>query len=248
MRQNVKKSTPAIITRFDLPPGRIIAGKYEILERIGSGWQGEVYQVREINTHIIRAAKLFFPHRNIKNRTLTADAEKLHKLRQCSILVQYHTQDTFQFKKNKVAALISEFVEGEKLSDLLKKQPDRKFHYFEGLHLLYALSRGVEDIHAMGEYHGDLHMDNVIVKRVGIQFDVKLFDLYHWGGAKQANIQYDVYCLIRLFYDIIGGRKNYASHPKLVKSICCGLKRSHIRKKFTNAGDIKRFIEQYVWD
>lgn len=49
------------IESFDLKPGRILARKYEILSRLGGGWEGEVYMIREKNTHIERAAKLFFP-------------------------------------------------------------------------------------------------------------------------------------------------------------------------------------------
>ncbi len=32
---------------FDFEPGRILAGKYEVLSRLGGGWEGEVYRVRE---------------------------------------------------------------------------------------------------------------------------------------------------------------------------------------------------------
>src|SRR4051794_50099 len=32
---------------FDFPPGRTVAGKYEIERLLGSGWEGEVYVIRE---------------------------------------------------------------------------------------------------------------------------------------------------------------------------------------------------------
>ncbi len=35
---------PSKVKRFDFPPGRIVAGKYEIERPLGSGWEGEVYQ------------------------------------------------------------------------------------------------------------------------------------------------------------------------------------------------------------
>ena len=54
------------LSSFDLAPGRKLAGKFEIISKLGDGWEGEVYKVRENKTKIERAAKLFFPHRNIK--------------------------------------------------------------------------------------------------------------------------------------------------------------------------------------
>ena len=56
---------------------------------LGSGWEGEVYLVRELVTGIERAAKLFFPNRNPNNRVATAYAKKLYKLRACEALIQY---------------------------------------------------------------------------------------------------------------------------------------------------------------
>ena len=77
------------VTEFDLPPGRMIGKKYRVLSKLGAGWEGEVYKVGEIHTGIERAAKLFFPQRNLRDRTSKIYAQKLHKLRQCSLLIQY---------------------------------------------------------------------------------------------------------------------------------------------------------------
>ena len=57
------------VTEFDLHPGRIIGEKYRVLSKLGAGWEGEVYKVGEIHTGIERAAKLFFPQRNLRDRT-----------------------------------------------------------------------------------------------------------------------------------------------------------------------------------
>ena len=86
-----KKNAHEIET-FDLYPGRILARKYEVISLLGTGWEGEVYKVRESATGIERAAKFFFPQRNPRDRTVNFYAKKLHKLRHCPILIQYHTQ------------------------------------------------------------------------------------------------------------------------------------------------------------
>ncbi|NIQ01048.1 MAG: protein kinase, partial [Nitrospinaceae bacterium] len=230
------------ITSFDLPPGRTLAGKYRVVDQLGSGWESEVYKVREINTGIERAAKLFFPHRNLNNKTARFFARKLHKLRTCSVLIQYHTEERITFKRWPVTVLISEYVEGELLSHFLKKFPGKRLPPFQAVHLLYALTKGIEEIHRLREYHGDLHTDNIIVNRFGLTFELKLVDLFHWSAPKTENMQDDICGAIHVFYESLGGKKYYARQPKTVKKICLGLKRTLILKKFRTSSDLRKSL------
>lgn len=235
------------IERFRLEPGTIVADKYEILSLLGAGWEGEVYLVREKLTGIERTAKFFFPQRNPRDRALRFYARKLHKLRSCPIVIQYHAQDNVKYRGAQVSILISEFVEGQLLSGFLKSMPGRKLSPFQAVHLLHSLAAGIEYIHALKEYHGDLHSDNIIVQRYGLGFELKLLDMFHWGAPSRENIFNDVCDLIRIFYDVLGGKKTYARQPPEVKSICCGLKRSLILSKFKTAGQLRAFIETMEW-
>ena len=72
----MKKPSPRI-TSFDLHSGSQLGGKYEVVSRLGAGWEGEVYLVREKGTRIERTVKIFFPHRNPGNRALRFYARKL---------------------------------------------------------------------------------------------------------------------------------------------------------------------------
>ncbi len=242
-----KPSRPVKIDSFDLQPGRIIARKYEVINKLGAGWEGEVYKIRELSTGIARAAKLFFPERNINNKTLRFYARKLHKLRHCPILIQYHTEEAIQFKKIDIPILVSEYVEGEILSNFLKRQPGKRIHPFQGLHLLHSLAKGFVEIHGAKEYHGDLHAENVIISRYGLGFDLKLLDMVHWAAPKKDNIQDDLCDMIRIFYDSIGGAKHYAKQPQEVKAICCGLKRTLILKRFRNVVQLCQYLETMKW-
>jgi len=207
-----------------------------------------VYLVRERATGIERTAKLFFPQRNPRDRTLKFYARKLHKLRQCPIVIQYHTQETFRYRGTPISMLLSEFVEGELLGSFLRRQAGHRLPPFQGLHLLHALARGIECIHSMGEYHGDLHTENIIVQRCGLTFDLKLLDMFHWGPPRAENIHHDVFDLIRIFYDALGGQRRYASQPKAVKDICRGLRRDLILKRFRSAGHLRAYIEGLQWE
>lgn len=237
-----------LIDSFRLKPGTILADKYEVVSLLGKGWEGEVYLLKEIVTDVERAGKFFFPHRNNGKKTARWYAQRLNKLRDCPIIVKYHTHDTFTYKGHDVTFLVSEFVEGELLSQFLKRQPGKRVTWFQGLHLFYSLVQGVEAIHNLREYHGDLHWENVIVRRHGISFDIKLVDIFHWHGAKKENIADDVCDLIRLFYDMIGGQKHYQKHPPEIKQICCGLKRGLILNKYRNAGQLRQYLDSFPWD
>ncbi|HSG26953.1 MAG TPA: hypothetical protein VLA34_00635, partial [Candidatus Krumholzibacterium sp.] len=98
------------IRKFNLEPGYLIAGKYEVVEKLGGGWEGEVYRVREKTIGVDRAAKLFYPLRNNRNRSSRFYGRKLHKLRHCPIVIQYHTQERIVYKGASVVVLVSEFV------------------------------------------------------------------------------------------------------------------------------------------
>ena len=241
------KHNRTLIDSFDLKPGRMLAGKYEVMQALGSGWEGEVFMVCEHPTGIERAVKLFYPQRNPRDRIANFYARKLHKLRKCPIVIHYHTRETIQYRNTPITLLVSEFVEGELLEDFLKRQPGKRLNAFQAVHLLHALAKGIECIHAMKEYHGDLHTGNIIVQRFGLHFDLKLLDFYHWGAPKPENVHDDVVDLVKILYEAIGGQKHYGRQPREIKSICRGLKRTLILKQFRSAGKLREHLETFVW-
>lgn len=241
------KGSKSRIESFDFEPGRILARKYEIISLLGGGWEGEVYRIRECFTGIERTAKFFFPHRNHKDKISTFYAQKLHKFCRCPMVIAYLTQEVITYQGVKITFLVSDYVEGELLSQFLARQPGKRLTAFQGLHLLHALAEGIECIHRMKEYHGDLHTDNIIVQRYGLGFDLKLLDMFYRGAPRLENIHDDVCDLVRIFYDAIGGQKHYAKQPAEVKTICCGLKRGLILKKFRSAGQLKDYLETMEW-
>lgn len=236
------------ITAFDFQPGDRLFDKYDIVSKLGAGWEGEVYKIRERHTDIERGAKLFFPHRNVNNKTSRFYAQKLHKLRQCQILIQYHHKETLYVDGQAVTVLISEYVEGDLLSDFVHSFPGKRLTPYVALHLLYALVKGIEEVHLLKEYHGDLHATNVIINRFGLHFDIKVLDLFHWGASTRAHRQNDIIGIIHIFYDALGGRARYAALPPQIKGICCGLKESLILKKFPDIIHLREHLDKLVLD
>lgn len=241
----MKKKTN--IDQFDFIPQQMLADKYEVIRKLGQGWEGEVYLVRESLTGIERAAKFFYPQRNQQNKALKFYAQKLHKLRHCPILIQYITQDNVFYDGTKISFLVSDFVEGELLSKFLARQKGKRLIPFQAIHLLHALASGIESIHHVKEYHGDLHTDNVIIARFGLSYELKLIDMFNWRAPLRSNIDADVCDLVRIFYDALGGQKHYSNQPPEIKAICCGLKQSLILKKFRTAGQLREYLETMQW-
>ncbi len=235
------------LDNFNLAPGRILARKYEVISLLGAGWEGEVYLVREVATGIERTAKIFFPQRNPRDKAVKFYAKKLHKLRHCPIVIQYSAQDHITVKGAPVTLLISEYVEGELLSQFIDRQPGKRLQPYQALHVLHALACGMECVHRIGEYHGDLHTDNIILQRYGLGFDMKLVDLFQSPSSKRTAIQDDTVEMVRIFHESIGGQKHYAKQPRAVKDIINGLKRTLILKKFRSASQLREYIENMQW-
>lgn len=235
------------VDNLNLKVGRVMANRFIIEEMVGRGLEGEVYRVVEKHTNKVRAIKLFYPHRNEKQKVSTRIAKKLDKLSACPIVVDYIGYDILKIKNQNVACLITEFVEGEILSEFVDKHRGKRLAIFPALHLLYSLACGLESIHHRGEYHGDLHLDNIIIKKFGLEFDLKIIDLHHWGDSKKDNRDEDIIKLIRIFYEILGGQKYYAKLPESIKQIICGQKRSLILKKFRTVSDLKKYLESLDW-
>ncbi|MDY7108680.1 MAG: protein kinase [Planctomycetota bacterium] len=240
--------TPPRISSFDLRPGRVLAGKYVVEDKLGGGWEGEVYRVVENRTGIHRAAKLFFPQRNVRDKAVTFYAKKLERLRTCPIVIQYMHSETVRHRGVPVTCLISEYVDGELLCNFLKRQPGKRLQPFEALHMVYALACGLECIHRAREYHGDLHDENVFVNRRGIFFEVKILDFYQWGAPTAAHYREDVANLIRILYDAVGGRKRYGQQPPEIKAVCRGLRRDLTGRTFPTARHLREYLESFRWE
>jgi serine/threonine protein kinase len=235
------------IRSYQLKAGRKLGSLYQIRGFLGEGWEGEVYKVVEISTGIERAAKLYYPQRNPRGRTMAKYIKKLHVLKHVPVVLQYHHLDKARIKGEQVEFMISEYVEGELLSDMIHRQAEHRFDSFEALNLLHAIVSGVEQIHRAGEYHGDLHRRNILVTRQGIGFKIKILDFQDFGKSSRENIFLDVTFLAYLLYEMVGGKKYYKHTGPEIKSLVKGLKHGALRKSFRNAGDMRLALENIEW-
>ena len=225
----------------------MLAGKYRVDALLGSGWEGEAYRVTETLTGVQRAAKIFYPHRNLGDRALRRYARKLEILSDCPVLIRYHHSDSFRHRGHTVSFLLSELVHGEILEDLVQRQRGKRLAPFEALHLLRTIAEGVRDIHRHREYHGDIHDRNVLVRRRGVHFDVKVLDLFSHGSYTRERRRDDVIDLVHLLHGMVGGAKHYGRQPQPVKEICRGLKRTLILQRFPTVERLLEHLDGFRW-
>lgn len=243
-----KNSTP--IDTFDFDAGRIISSKYQLVKKLGEGWEGEVYLVKELDTNIERAAKFFYPHRNLNNKTVKSYAKKLHKLRNCTGLIKYINKENFRFKGHSVQYLLSEFIEGGSVQSYLKQHHSKGMPYYQALHLFYAIVCACQEIHKYKEWHGDLHLENIMLQKSSLHYEIKLIDIFHTAHSpndKGSPLE-DLYDICDILYELVGGAKRYAKQPQIIKDICCGRKKSLIKKKFKNTRSLRLFLEESSWE
>ena len=232
---------------IDLQVGRKLGSRYRVESLIGQGSEGAVYSVVDMTTGIRRAAKLFGRQADRRGRLSTRHAQKLNRLRYCHIVLQYLHSETVRVKGQSVIALVSELCEGMPLEQFIAQQPGKRMSTFMALNLLQTLVEGLEEVHLAGEYHADVHSQNIMVQPRGVGFEVKLIDFYEWGRTTKSKQQQDILDAIKVFYEMLGGRRVYRRLPDEVKYIIAGLQTKHILNRFPTMSDLSIYLDTFEW-
>jgi serine/threonine protein kinase len=235
------------IKSFDFKPGRRVGRRYVVEARLGGGTEGEVYRIREQETGIVRAAKLYFPHSNPKSRRSIQHARKLNALRHCPIVLQYHHSEVITVRKQRVVALVSDLCEGEQLGRWIARHRGKRLTAYQALHVLYNLARGIEAIHLLGEYHADVHTDNILIKPVGVRFDLTLIDFYDWGPPAAYKRRQDIRDTIEVFCECLGNHHASARMHPDIRYILGGRRRDVIFRRFPTMTALRQHLESFEW-
>jgi len=143
-----------------ISPGTRLNDTYEIERAIGSGGMGEIYRGYNIQTRDVVAIKLMLPEL-AENQAAMAlfrkEASALHSLYHEAI-VRYYVFTVEPTLQRPYLAM--EFVEGQSLSELLKRGPLT----FEAVYALkHRLATGLQAAHERGVIHRDVSPDNIII-------------------------------------------------------------------------------------
>jgi len=141
--------------------GKIVDGRYRVLEVIGRGGMGVVYRVEHLRMGKIAAMKVL-------HRDLASDAEIVQRFEReaaaVSKLHHPHTVQVFDFGNAQGALyLIMEYVRGLDLAHIIRR--DGPIAWPRCAPLLAQICGALQEAHELGIVHRDLKPENVLITR-----------------------------------------------------------------------------------
>jgi len=139
--------------------GRVIDGRYKVLERVGSGGMGTVYKVEHQRMGKIAAMKVL-------HRDLAKNAEVMLRFRReaeaISKLTSAHTVQTFDFGTADGALyLVMEYVRGDDLGAIVRR--DGPLPFARVAPVFEQVCDALAEAHELGIVHRDLKPENILV-------------------------------------------------------------------------------------
>jgi serine/threonine-protein kinase len=151
--------------------GQVIAGRYQIVKRLGAGGMGAVFQARQLSMERMVALKLIHPH------VVSDEVKKrFHREMQAGSRIEHpNVIQIFDYGEEQGQLFLAmEFLDGKSLAKVLDEgviAPPRI------LHIATQIVRGLGAAHQHGIAHRDLKPDNVmLLQRYGESDFVKVLD------------------------------------------------------------------------
>jgi eukaryotic-like serine/threonine-protein kinase len=167
-----------------LQPGMLLAGRYTVLQMLGSGGMGEVYKVHDHDIDQVIALK-------VVRSDLSADAESIQRFKQELLLTRQvsHRNVVRIFDMRETGGLkfiTMEYIEGRTLSGILAER--KKLAPAEALEIVRQVCSGLAAAHAEGVLHRDLKPSNVMRDSHGrvVVMDFGLARTLQGGGMTQT--------------------------------------------------------------
>lgn len=165
-------SCPSCGSDLTLDSGTLIAGRYEILERVGRGGMGTVYRAKDRDLDQNVAVKFVavgsHPQAVARFKSEIRLARKVRHRNVCGVW-----QNGYE---GELAYIVMELIEGRTLRELVKEEGPPAWP--RALDLALQAAQGLEAIHEAGVIHRDVKTSNLMIDRRGV---VRLMD---FGIAK----------------------------------------------------------------
>ena len=143
----------------DIPPGRVLFGQLEVIERFRSGGMGDVYRARHIGLGETRAIKVMRPDLASNPDVFELFKREAQALLQVSHPAVVRCHDLLSDDTGRLY-LVMEFIEGETLAERVR---ERALSRGEVEVLARRILGGLEAAHAADVIHRDISPDNVLL-------------------------------------------------------------------------------------
>ena len=150
-------------SKGNLKPGFVLAGRYEIRERLGTGGMGSVYRAKDRELDRSVAIKVIRPE-------LAEQSDILRRFKQELILARQVTHKNviriFDLGEDAGLKFITmEYIEGQSLKSMMDERG--KLSYDESAGIIQQVCLALEAAHAEGVVHRDLKPQNIMVDKQG---------------------------------------------------------------------------------
>jgi len=143
--------------------GRVLAGRFTILSRLGAGSMGTVYRAKQAPIGREVAIKILRSERAVDE---VSRARFLREARANSLLTSPNTVTVFDFGQSETGDfyLVMELLEGESLGQRIKRVG--RISVDQSIETAKQALRSLAEAHAKGIVHRDLKPDNLFYARV----------------------------------------------------------------------------------
>jgi len=147
----------------ELERGNVFAGRYEVIEELGSGGMGQVYKVYDKKIKEIVALKLIRPELAAKPKTVERFQEEIRLARKiihkniCRMYDLHEEQGTLH--------ITMEYIAGEDLKSMIRMMG--KLSPGQTTFIGKQVCAGLAEAHKLGIVHRDLKPKNIMVDREG---------------------------------------------------------------------------------
>jgi serine/threonine protein kinase len=214
-----------------LRTGTKINGRYVVKGRIGVGWEGVTYQVKDRLDGRLKAVKFIT---NVKRRkAILNQARVLVRLHHPNI-INYYNVDRVEIAGESHYFLLVEYLQGPRLSQVIRRHFRRSDHapLFYGLRIFYQICRGMAYVHDQRILHDDLHTDNIILTGDLEAPTPKLFDFWGSRGGNSADRRaFDLRSAGQVLFETMTGHEDYdpAELEWLPRGVARIIRRAHAR-------------------
>lgn len=164
-----------------LSPSEIIANRYEIIEKLGTGGMAVVYKAKDVMLDRFVTFKVL-KEEHLSDKEVSSnfgtEAKAAARLNHQNIVRVFdtgvHSYGDKDYKKQNIHYIVMEYIDGNTIKELIRERAyDKKFTENEALGVSLQIAKALAHAHENNVVHRDIKPQNILITEDG---DVKVTD------------------------------------------------------------------------